>query len=248
MTTKVGGVEALNAWLAQSGYKMRHAEPRLRVSPQAAGAARSAPRGRSPPRKRPGLQYAMTDNPLFEHYRSLFTGERAAWLDVVRDPANRRTARGEPAQVDGRRSQLLARRHQRARDRPHARGIERETIASPASCGHDAHVHAPPARRIAPPSAFRRRPRRAQDRRQRQHRQRRRHHLRALGTDRDCRPGQRHHGLATAKPRIASAGSPSSWSITSTARRRRVGQAPSQSARTGSVRFSRRTTNRRRRR
>ena len=23
MTTKVGGVEALNAWLAQSGYKMR---------------------------------------------------------------------------------------------------------------------------------------------------------------------------------------------------------------------------------
>ena len=45
-----------------------------------------------------GLQYAASDNPLFAHYRSLFTGERARWLDVVRDPANRRR-RAEPARL-----------------------------------------------------------------------------------------------------------------------------------------------------
>ncbi len=35
------------------------------------------------------LQYAATDNPLFDVYAPLFTGERATWVALVRDPAKR---------------------------------------------------------------------------------------------------------------------------------------------------------------
>jgi hypothetical protein len=37
-----------------------------------------------------GLQYAMQDNPLFELFAPLFRGERASWVAMVRDPANRK--------------------------------------------------------------------------------------------------------------------------------------------------------------
>ena len=92
MTTKVGGVEALNAWLAQSGYRMRMLnrghEYRRKLL------ARLDPRFASiTAEETTGLQYAMTDNPLFEHYRPLFTGERAAWLDIVREPGESADAR-----------------------------------------------------------------------------------------------------------------------------------------------------------
>ena len=40
MTTKVGGVAALNTWLEQSGYTDAAGQPRLGIPPQAAGAAR----------------------------------------------------------------------------------------------------------------------------------------------------------------------------------------------------------------
>jgi reactive intermediate/imine deaminase len=89
MTTKVGGADSLNAWLSQSGYRMRLLnrgwEYRRRLL------ARLDPRfANLTAEETTGLQYAMQDNPLFAHYGSLFTGERAAWLAVVRDPANRR--------------------------------------------------------------------------------------------------------------------------------------------------------------
>jgi len=89
MTTKVGGVEALNAWLAKSGYHMRLVnrgwEYRRKLL------ARLDPRFATiTAEETTGLQYAAGDNPLFAHYQSMFTGERARWLDVVRDPANRR--------------------------------------------------------------------------------------------------------------------------------------------------------------
>jgi reactive intermediate/imine deaminase len=133
MTTKVGGVEALNAWLEKSGYRMRmlnrgHEYRRkllARLDPRLAGITAE---------ETTGLQYAMTDNPLFEHYRPLFTGERATWLDVVRNPANRRT-HGENQRklmVEDRNywlGDISAREISRMLE-----GIERETLASPASC------------------------------------------------------------------------------------------------------------------
>lgn len=89
LATKVGGVEALNAWLEKAGYKMRKInrgwEYRRKLL------ARLDPRFASiTAEETTGLQYAGADNPLFERYRALFAGERAAWVDIVRDPANRR--------------------------------------------------------------------------------------------------------------------------------------------------------------
>jgi reactive intermediate/imine deaminase len=81
-----------------------------------------------------GLQYAMTGNPLFEHYRSLFTGERADWVEVVRNPANRRR------HVENQRKLMVEERDIWLGDisaREIGRmleGIERDTVASPASC------------------------------------------------------------------------------------------------------------------
>ena len=134
MTTRVGGVEALNAWLARSGYKMRmlnrgHEYRRkllARLDPRLAGITAE---------ETTGLQYAMSNNPVFELYRPLFTGARAEWLDVVRNPDNRRThaANQRKLMVEDRNywlGDISAREISRMLE-----GIERETIASPASSG-----------------------------------------------------------------------------------------------------------------
>ena len=91
MTLKVGGVEQLNEWLATAGYAHirmvgRGYEYRRKLL------ALVDPRfGDLTPEETTALQYASQDNPLFELFRPLFTGERAGWVDFVRDPANRRT-------------------------------------------------------------------------------------------------------------------------------------------------------------
>jgi beta-lactamase class A len=132
MTTKVGGVEALNAWLAQSGYRMRMVnrgwEYRRKLL------ARLDARFASiTPEEVTGLQYAMADNPLFAHYHPLFTGSRAEWLDIVRNPVNRRT------HSENQRRLMVEDRtiwlgDMTARDIGRMlEAIERETIASPAS-------------------------------------------------------------------------------------------------------------------
>jgi reactive intermediate/imine deaminase len=132
MATKVGGVEALNTWLAASGYAMRKLnrgwEYRRKLL------ARLDPRFRDiTAEETTGLQYAASDNPLFAHYRSLFTGERAAWLDVVRDPANRRRRSEDTARLmvedrDIWLGDMTAREIGRMLE-----AIERETIVSPAN-------------------------------------------------------------------------------------------------------------------
>lgn len=133
MTTRVGGVEALNAWLAASGYNRMRMINRgweyrrkllARLDPRFANISAE---------EVTGLQYAMSDNPLFEHYRSLFTGSRAGWLDVVRDASNRRV-HGENTRrlmVEDRGiwlGDMTAREIGRMLE-----AIERDTIASPAS-------------------------------------------------------------------------------------------------------------------
>ncbi|MSO62466.1 MAG: hypothetical protein EXQ50_10305 [Acidobacteria bacterium] len=133
MTTRVGGVDALNAWLERSGYTMRmlnrgHEYRRkllARLDPRLAGITAE---------ETTGLQYALSDNPVFDLYRPLFTGERAAWLDVVRSPVNRRTQTANQLKlmVEDRNywlGDINAREIGRMLE-----GIERETIASPANC------------------------------------------------------------------------------------------------------------------
>jgi reactive intermediate/imine deaminase len=132
MTTKVGGVEALNAWLATSGYQMRlvnrgwEYRRKLLARLDRRFATITA-------EETTGLQYAAADNPLFAHYRSLFTGERAGWLDVVRDPGNRRRRAEDTARlmVDDRNiwlGDMTARGIGRMLE-----AIERETIVSASS-------------------------------------------------------------------------------------------------------------------
>ena len=91
MTLKVGGVDRLNAWLASSGY------PKIRMVGRGFEYRRKLlalldPRfANITPEETTGLQYAAQGNPLFSRYASLFVGERAGWVEVVRNPANRRT-------------------------------------------------------------------------------------------------------------------------------------------------------------
>jgi 2-iminobutanoate/2-iminopropanoate deaminase len=88
VTVKVGGKEAVNADLAKAGYAMRflnrgweyRRKLLARLDPRLADITGE---------EVTGLQYAMADSPLFSHYATVFTGPRAAWLDVVRDPKNR---------------------------------------------------------------------------------------------------------------------------------------------------------------
>ena len=132
MATRVGGVPALNAWLAESGYKMRKInrgwEYRRKLL------ARLDPKFRDlTAEETTGLQYAAADNPLFAHYRPLFTGERAKWLDVVRNPENRRRRAADTARLmvedrDIWLGDMTARDIGRMLE-----AIERETIVSPAS-------------------------------------------------------------------------------------------------------------------
>jgi reactive intermediate/imine deaminase len=98
ITVKVGGKDAINAWLADAGYRMRYLnrgwEYRRKLL------ARLDPRFATITAEEvTGLQYAMqTSAPgasagVFDHYGPLFSGPRAAWLDVVRNPKNRQMHR-----------------------------------------------------------------------------------------------------------------------------------------------------------
>src|SRR5262245_51709839 len=132
MTTKVGGVDALNAWLAESGYKMRminrgweyRRKLLARLDPRFAGITAE---------ETTGLQYAMQNNPLFAHYESLFTGARAEWLGVVRNGDNRRRHAEDQRRLmvedrDIWLGDMSAREIARMLE-----AIERETIVSPSS-------------------------------------------------------------------------------------------------------------------
>ena len=160
------------------------------------------------------------------HYRSLFTGERATWLDVVRDPANRRRRAENQRRlmVDDRNiwlGDMTARDIGRMLE-----AIERETIASPASA---ATMRTFMRRQLA---GSRRLP----------------HFVDVPVAHKTGDSGNIANDvgiiyarsgpiviavmvtgitrLATAKPRIASAASPSSSSIISTARRRAPPASP----------------------
>ncbi len=91
MVQKIGGVAALNTWLQSSGFTQtqmvgRGHEYRKKlltlINPAFANLT---------PEETTGLQYASQGSALFSLYTDLFTGTRAKWVELVRDPANRRT-------------------------------------------------------------------------------------------------------------------------------------------------------------
>lgn len=134
MTLKVGGVAALNRWLAETGYpgmRMvgRGFEYRRRLLALLDPALRDIS-----PEETTGLMYASSDNPLFGLYGPLFTGERRTWVDLVTDPGNRRRLADERrVRTSGDPDFWLGDMTVRDIGRM-LEGIERETIASAASC------------------------------------------------------------------------------------------------------------------
>ncbi len=86
---KIGGPAAVTKWLADTGYPKLAAYGRphdyrrdLLAMIDPAFAALTA-------EETTGLMYASDRNPLFSRYGDLFTGPRAKWIEVVRDPVNR---------------------------------------------------------------------------------------------------------------------------------------------------------------
>lgn len=90
MTTRVGGVERLNAWLAASGYSRTRMVNRGHEYRRKLLAVLKPEFANLTAEETTGLQYAAQDSPLFDLYTPLFTGERAQWVAFVRDPANRK--------------------------------------------------------------------------------------------------------------------------------------------------------------
>ena len=134
MTSRVGGVDRLNEWLASSGYAHirmigRGFEYRRKLL------ALLDPRFASlTPEETTALQYASQDNPLFELFRPLFMAERAQWVDIVRDPSNRRKlARNRDRLTVEDRTYWLGDMNPRETGRM-LEAIERGTIASKESC------------------------------------------------------------------------------------------------------------------
>ncbi|MBL8269266.1 serine hydrolase [Steroidobacter sp.] len=89
LIVRIGGVEALNGWLAASGYPKTRKLNRGWEYRRKLLTLIDAQFARLTPEETTGLQYAMQESPLFERYAALFVGERAAWVDKVRSPAAR---------------------------------------------------------------------------------------------------------------------------------------------------------------
>lgn len=86
----IGGVDAVNAWLAASGYPETRSFGRPDAYRRALLALLDPTFAALTAEEVTGLLYAMDGNPLAAHYTPLFAGARTRWLTVVTDPDNRR--------------------------------------------------------------------------------------------------------------------------------------------------------------
>ena len=131
---KIGGPAAVTKWLTESGYPRLASYGRphdyrrdLLALIDPAFAALTA-------EETSALMYASDRNPLFDRYADLFTGPRAKWIDVVRDPANRqRLARERDQRTSIDRKFWLGSMTPKDTGRL-LESIERGTAASTASC------------------------------------------------------------------------------------------------------------------
>ena len=83
---KIGGVEALNAWLRDTGYPSLSMVGRPHQYRRDLLALLNPTFAALTPEETTGLMYAMDGNPLFELYEPLFAGERAGLVAQVRSP------------------------------------------------------------------------------------------------------------------------------------------------------------------
>jgi len=91
LVQRIGGVAALNAWLAKSGFSHTRMLNRGHEYRQKLLTLINPGFATLTPEETTGLQYASQDSALFGLYADLFTGARATWVETVRDPAQRRT-------------------------------------------------------------------------------------------------------------------------------------------------------------
>ena len=157
-----------------------------------------------------GLQYADGRQPALRPLRHCSSRAlRAAWLDVVRDSANRLRHRANQrtlmvedrdiwlGDITAREIGRMLESIERCTERP-GEIVTRagDTAGVSRQLRDDEAVPAAAARRLATAAALRRRSGRPQNRRRRQHRQRRRHHLLPLRPHRHRGAGERHHGIS----------------------------------------------------
>jgi hypothetical protein len=83
-------VDSLNAWLKASGFAHLSMVARGHVYRRKILELVNPAFAQLTAEETTGLQYAQQGDALFGLYASLFTGERAKWVDMVRDPANRK--------------------------------------------------------------------------------------------------------------------------------------------------------------
>ncbi len=90
MLTRVGSVDSLNAWLSSSGFAHLRMVDRGFVYRRKILALVNPEFDTLTAEETTGLQYAQQGDALFGLYASLFTGDRAKWVTMVRDPANKK--------------------------------------------------------------------------------------------------------------------------------------------------------------
>jgi len=86
---KIGGPAAVTRWLGDSGYPRLASYGRPHDYRRDLLAMIDPALATLTAEETSALMYASDRNPLFDRYAGLFTGSRAKWIEVVRDPANR---------------------------------------------------------------------------------------------------------------------------------------------------------------
>jgi beta-lactamase class A len=87
---KIGGPAAVTGWLKASGYAGLQSFGRPHDYRRDLLARLDPAFARLTAEETTGLLYAMDGNPLFERYRPLFAGPKAAWVATVTDAGNKR--------------------------------------------------------------------------------------------------------------------------------------------------------------
>jgi beta-lactamase class A len=131
---RIGGVAGVNAWLGAQGYGSLKVIGRPHEYRRALLALIDPQFKALTAEETTGLQFAMDGNALFEAYKPLFTGPKAAWVARVTSDENKRRfaelygekTSDDPAFWLG---SMTPRETARLLE-----GIERNTAASPASC------------------------------------------------------------------------------------------------------------------
>lgn len=131
---KIGGPAAVTNWLSEIGYPRMASYGRPHDYRRDLLALLDPTLANLTAEETSGLMYASDNNPLFARYGDLFTGPRAKWIEMVRDPANRqRLARERNQRTSTDRKLWLGSMTPRDTARL-LESIERGTAASKESC------------------------------------------------------------------------------------------------------------------